>query len=176
MYDYEYESDVLGALRVLKFFQTRRPEWFKTECKCYEKLEPETLEELVWESTWDLFDDAESDFEPDYEVDSFILSDKLLDAYWESIQRRARNGDRFSEFACRELFQDTLIYFLSATSYTIGRIDCFFSCEGIHVKLWLSQDIWEPIQFANDVVTLLLYLEEVCGREEPYETERKEAA
>ena len=177
MYDYEYENDILGALRVLKYSQMREPDQFRQQCKCYETLGPETLEDLVWESTWGLFDNAESDFEPDYEADTFTIEDSLLDALWVNILKRARNGDRFSDFASRELFQDTLVYFLTATSCTIGRIDCFFNREGIRVKLWLSRDIWEPIQLANDVVSLLLYLTEVCGQKESHKgTERKEAA
>lgn len=179
MYDYEYEGDVLCALRVLKYFQMNRPERFQAVCECYEKLELNTVDELIWEVTWELFDNVISDFEPDFEVDTFIIGDALLDRLWALIQKRARKGGRFSEFACRELFRDTMNYYLTATSSTIARVDCFFHREGVQVKLWMSRDIWEPLPFANDVVTLLLYLEAECAEKSTRKTakkSRKEAA
>lgn len=175
MYDYEYEDDVLGALRVLKYFQMRKPEQFKAKCRLYERLKPETLDELVWESTWELFDYAESDFEPDYEAETFIIADDLLNAFWEMIQNRAQTNREYSESACRNLFQDTLCYFLTATSNTVVRIDCFFIPSGIQVQLWMSNDIWDPFQLGNDIVTLLLYLEKTCAAKDK-NTNRKEAA
>ena len=159
MYDYDFESDVLGTLSVLKLLKERQGARFEDMRKNFKTLEWQYMEELAWEATWEVFDSAENDFVPDYETDVWTVRDKAIDQFWINIQKCARESGSYSNMACRELVRDTLAYFLGASSYTVGQIECYMHSGSVRVKIWLSPDIYEPTQFAADVVALLRYLQ-----------------
>ena len=159
MYDYDYESDVLGTLSVLKLLKERQPARFENIRKEFKTLDWRYMEELAWETTWELFDDAFSDFDPDYETDVWAVKDKALDQFWINLRKRARESGSYSDVACRELVRDTLAYFLNASGYTVGKIECIMHSGSVRVKMWMSPDIYEPTLFGADVVTLLRYLQ-----------------
>ena len=159
MYEYDYEGDVLGTLSVLKLLKERQPARFESIRKNFKTLEWQYMEELAWEATWELFDSADNDFVPDYETDVWTIRDKAIDQFWINIQKRARASSSYSDMACRELVRDTIAYFLGASSYTIGQMECYMHGGSVSVKMWLSPDIYEPTLFGADVVTLLRYLQ-----------------
>lgn len=159
MYDYEYEDDVLLVLRVLKLLKERQPERYRGICEQYKDVEWQFFDELAWACVWELFDETFNDFDPDYEVEIMVIEDAALDQFWVNLQKNARASDCYSPMACRSYIQDTVEYFLRASGYTVAGIECVAHEKSLKLKLWISPDTYNPVEFATDIVTFLQYLQ-----------------
>ncbi len=159
MYDYEYEEDVLAVLRMLKLLKERQPERYRAICEQYEEVEWQFFDELAWTCVWEVFDETFNDFDPDYEVEIMVVEDAALDRFWTNLQKKARESGSYSLAACRSYIRDTTEYFLRASSYTVAGIECITHEKSLTLKLWISPDTYNPVEFATDIVTFLQYLQ-----------------
>lgn len=179
MYDFDYESDTLAALCVLKLLKGRQPDRFDYLVKQYKTLEWQMLDELTWETIWELFDVAENDFDQELEAEVWMIRDASLDVFWANLRQRARASGCYSDSACSGLVRDTAEYFLCRSGRTIGQIECHTHSGSLSVKLWISPDVFEPMLLGCDTVAFLQYLQaenEKSKRQGKRNKAKKEAA
>lgn len=177
MYDYEYEMDVLLFLRLAKYLHSQNPAALEPILKTYKKFSLialfELCESIIWEICTDVFFDQD-----DYETSFCTFSHPLMDRFcvlsgeWSFISGQ-------SDGAWRRKLGDIAEYYLMGTNYSVGQLECFPGQNHAKLRTWFSSDCYEPSDFGNSLVDMLLCVQRENERLEGLLKEagaRKEAA
>ena len=177
MYDYEYEMDVLLFLRLAKYLHSHNPAALEPILKTYGKFDLmalfELFESIIWEICTDVFFDQD-----DYETSFCTFSHPLMDRFcalsgeWSFISGQ-------SDGAWRQKLGDIAEYYLMGTNYSVGQLECFPGQNHAKLRTWFSSDCYDPSDFGNSLVDMLLCVQRENERLEGLLKEagaRKEAA
>lgn len=182
MYGFDYESDILLCLRLLKFLHMRSPDIVKRVAEVYKALNEDEMYVLVDELIWSIFEDV------DFSNDEF---EELSVTYFSrpDIDRLLLTGNRSTvgygalSSAWRRKIQDICEFFVLGITNSVLRLSYHFSVNGVVFEMVLSPDCYEPILFANSLIDMVLYcqrelhrLEEKQSSEGVPEMTREEAA
>lgn len=163
MYDHEYEWDILGFLRMLKYVWQRDKDILaelRGFCRCAE-IDVNDIFELsfVLLTEYICVDMPDDDSDDPYgdEFTRFILSESELDEYLDLIAKLEEI--HFNTAGCTgwnklrdavEMFVGNVLF-----DFKIARCDSGGGCE---IYLWPPLEWYAPIEFANSIIDLMTYI------------------
>ncbi len=182
MYDFEYESEILLCLRLLKFLHMRSPDLVKRVAEVYTELNEDEMYVLVDELIWNIFEGVDFDTDEFEELSIMHFSHPDIDQLLLTGSRSTVGYGALSN-AWRRKIQDISEFFVVGMTNSVLRLSHHFSANGVVFEMVLSPDCYEPLLFANSLIDMVLYcqqelqrLEEKLANEGESETTREEAA
>lgn len=178
MYNYEYEADVLRFLRLAKYLYCQAPAALEAILRVYGNFDLEHLfelcESIIWEICTDVFFDQDDGYETSFCTFSHPLMDRFcaLSGEWSFISRQ-------SDGAWQRKLGDIAEYYLMGTNYSVMQLECFPGQNHAKLRTWFSSDCYDPSDFGNSLVDMLLCVQRENERLEGLLKEagaRKEAA
>lgn len=185
MYGYDYEGDILYALRPLKFLHEQDPAEAKRLAGHYTQFVPfDDIYELTENLIWSIFDDV--NFETDEEWDATVVrfSHPTINRLYR-LSRELEQPRGGHSGGWQRKIHDVLEFFILGGSRSVMEFQVRFPGGRVEIEARLSLDCYEPLLFANSLVDALLYCQRECSRleEQIRQTEndmgteqRKEAA
>lgn len=158
MYGYEYEDDVLGTLRLLKYIHDTRPEVFRESMKAFYTITADDTYDIVVNCMWDLFDDIMYDWDDEFEMEIIEFSDTAFTRYLEVGRELCALRGRNSNVLYQRKLQDITEFYLCLPSYSLWRIEQTITASSYLTRVWLSPDCYEPVLFANNLLDMLLHV------------------
>lgn len=178
MYGHEddiYEPNVLLALRLLKFLHLQDPKAAKETLDRYKALSEDELYMMTEDVLWELFSDVEFTSDEDSEIAVAHFSHPVIDRLYALMSRFAGNGG-LHESAVKKKIHDATEYFVAGCTHSILGFQVHFSLGRVYFEMHLSPDCYEPVEFANSMIDLLLYCKRETQRLERKLFEETEAA
>ena len=175
MYGYEYEDDVLGTLRLLKYIHDTRPEVFRESMKAFYTITADDTYDIVVNCMWDLFDDIMYDWDDEFEMEIIEFSDTAFSRYLEVSRELCALRGRNSNVLYQRKLQDITEFYLCAPSYSLWRIEQTITASSYLTRVWLSPDCYEPVLFANNLLDMLLHVRKETALMEEEVKKLKEA-
>lgn len=158
MYGYEYEDDVLGTIRVLKYIHDVRPEAFRESMKSFYTMTADDTYDIIVNCMWDLFDDILYDWDDEFEMEVIEFSDTVFSRYLEVGRELCSLRGQNSNVLYQRKLQDITEFYLCEPSYSLWRIEQTITASSYLTRVWLSPDCYEPILFANNLLDMLLHV------------------
>lgn len=161
MYDHEYEWDILGFLRMLKYVWQRDKDILADLVRDYRCVEIDT--EDIFELSVallteyicvDMPDDGSDDSYGD-EFTRFILSEPELDEYLDLIAKLEENHFNTTRCTGWNKLRDAVEMFMGNVLYDFKIVPCEAGCV---IYLWPPPDYYDPIEFANSIIDLMTYI------------------
>lgn len=161
MYDHEYEWQILGFLRMLKYVWQRDKDILselRGFCRCAE-IDVNDIFELsfVLLTEYICVDVPDDDSDDPYgdEFTRFILSEPELDEYLDLIAKLEKI--HFSTVRCTgwNKLRDAVEMFMGNVLYDFKIVPCEAGCV---IYLWPPPDYYDPIEFANSIIDLMAYI------------------
>jgi hypothetical protein len=189
VYDYEYEESILLALRLLSFLREDHPETFTTLIQEIEELNLDSAYELA-----DLFLMGAGGFldlgtadEEDSELSVLYISHPSINRFLTLNEACKTIGMVTHVEQVRKKFHDIVEFYATGLTSSVYGIDISFGAHTAHIRLILSPDYYSPLEFANSLIDMLLYirqenqrleglLEESKATEPVFELAEQEAA
>jgi len=178
MYNYEYEVDVLLFLRLAKFLHSQNPAALEAILAMYVDFDLVSLWELCESIIWEICTDVFFDRDDEYEVSFCTFSHPLMSRFcalsgeWSFVSGQ-------SDGAWKRKLGDIAEYYLTGTNYSVGNIECYPGRDSAKLRTWFSPDCYDPAEFGNCLVDMLLCIRRENERLESLLKEagaRKEAA
>lgn len=181
MYDYDYESEVLLVLRLLKYLREQDQDAAKALIERQKIFDADMMYELAEYIIWEIFADVEFDSDPEWENSIASFSHPIIDRLYElgchlsSIQGR-------SSGSWQRKIHDVVEFYTCGASYSVVGLSVTAVGGNVQIKTTFSIDCYEPILFGNSLVDVLLYCQRECLRLEDEikrveeETEQREEA
>lgn len=163
MYDHEYEWDILGFLRMLKYVWQRDKDILaelRGFCRCAE-IDVNDIFELsfVLLTEYICVDMPDDDSDDPYgdEFTRFILSEPELDEYLDLIAKLEEIHFNTARCTGWNKLRDAVEMFVGNVlfDFKIARSD---SGEGCEIYLWPPPEWYAPIEFANSIIDLMTYI------------------
>lgn len=164
MYDYEYETDILLFLRLLKFLHTDQPKVLEEIIRDYPTADEENMEMIMDELLFTLFADVGTYDDDGDGMTAVRFSDDRIDRLY---ARGCKGGGESSAFrinAWQEKIKDAFLFYVTETSYSVFDLNFHFTQASVSIDVTLSPDCYEPGIFLNSLVNMILY----CQRELEY--------
>ena len=156
MYDYEYEFDVLLALRLLKLLHMINPDAMEEPLKMYPTLPPDELYLIVSPVLWQIFDDMDYALDEEYEIEWMTIGHSIIDRlYALGCTQKGKYGNLSA--AWKKKIQDAVEYFLVGPSNSVFDLRYHYPFGHVEIGIALSPEYFEGTLFANNLVDLLLY-------------------
>ena len=184
MYGYDYEEDILLILRLFKFLYDQNLEAAKRIAETSKKFTPDEMYDLTDMLIWEIFNDVVFDSDPETEASIVTCSHPSIDRLFELGPRLESARGRFAAGWLQKI-SDIVEFFICGASNSLYGLELRFLGSHVEIELRLSPDCYEPIQFGNSLLDVLLYVQRENARleqrvrqaEEETENEiRKEAA
>ncbi len=160
MYDYEYEESILLALRLLAFLREDHPETFTTLIQEIEELNLDSAYELA-----DLFLIGVGGFLDLGTADEEDSELSVLQIFHPSINRFLTLNEACKAIGMvshveqvRKKIQDVVEFYATGLTSSVYDMDISFSAHTVHIRLTLSPDYYSPLEFANSLIDMLLYI------------------
>ena len=178
MYNYDYEADVLLFLRLAKYLHSQNPAALEKILEMYADFDLAFLFELCESIIWEICTDAVFDQEEECEVTFCTFSHPLMNRFctlsgdWSIVSGQTADAWRWK-------LGDIAEYYLMGLNYSVSRMECYPRRNHAELRTWFSPDFYDPADFGNSLVDLLLYLQQENQRLENLLKEaepRKEAA
>ena len=161
MYDHEYEWQILGFLRILKYIWQRNKSILADLVRDYRcgEIDTEDIFELSMALLTeyicvDMPDDDSDDSYGD-EFTRFILSEPELDDFLTLIAQIETLRFRTTEYTGRNKLRDAVEMFMGNVLYDFKIVPCEAGCV---IYLWPPPDYYDPIEFANSIIDLMTYI------------------
>lgn len=159
MYDYEYEFDVLLALRLLKLLHMINPEAMEEPLRMFPTLPPDELYLIVSPALWGIFESMDYELEEEFEVEWMTISHPTIDrVYALGSMQKGKHGAISA--AWKKKIQDAVEYFLVGPSNSVFDLRYQYPFGHVEIGIALSPDCFEGTLFANNLVDLLRYFEQ----------------
>ena len=173
MYDYEYETNALLFLRLLKFLHTDQPEVLEEIIKDYPMAGDENMEMIVNELMLTAFDEGAPNGEDDMMTVRF--SHDSIDRLY---ARGCEDSDSFPFRinAWQEKIKDIFLFYVADTSYSVFDVHYRFSGTNVKIDITLSPDCYTPNIFLNTFINMILYCQRELERIEAVETDERNTA
>lgn len=161
MYGYEYEDDILLFLRLIKFLQVYHPEVYERIIKFYPPVCEDDMYVIVDDLLWAFLDEAPNNDENEEDGLTVVrLSDEVID----QLYAQGFKGNHL--FPCKvgawqEKIKDVFCFFVARSTNSVYNAKFHFCGGSVTFDITLSLDCYEPLEFLNSIVDMLLY----CHRE-----------
>jgi len=164
MYDYEYESDILLFLRLMKFLHTEQPWVLEQIIKDYPAADEDERWMILDELLMIVFDEGAPDSDDDMVTVRF--SDERIDRLY---AQGCKGGEMlpYQVNAWQEKIKDVFLFYTAETSYSVFDVHFRFSDAGVKFDITLSPDCYEPGIFLNSLINMILYCQRELARIEP---------
>lgn len=159
MYGYDYESDVLLLLRLLKYLHEQDPKTAERLSAYWEKIDPEFLFDTVENILWEIFSDVEFDEDPEWEATIATFSHPVIDRLYELGRRLERSQGRHRG-SWQQKIHDIVEFFICGASYSIAELNVRATDGNVKIKVRYSYDCYDPVPFGNSLVDVLLYCQQ----------------
>lgn len=163
MYDNEYEWDILGFLRMLKYVWQRDKDILADLVRDYRCVEIDTEDifelsvALLTEYICVDMPDDDSDDSYGDEFTRFILSEPELDEYLDLIAKLEEIHFNTARCTGWSKLRDAVEMFVGNVlfDFKIARCNSGGGCE---IYLWPPPEWYAPIEFANSIIDLMTYI------------------
>lgn len=178
MYNYEYEVDILLLLRLARFLHDQNPAALGEILEEYRNFDLDLLWELCESITWAICTHVVFDQDDAFDTAFCTFGHPLIDRFCVLGEKWSRVSGESSS-AWQRKIHDIAEYYLLGTNYSVGQLE--FCPQGTTARLrtWFSSDCYDPVDFGNSLVDMLLCFrrenERLEGLLKEAET-RKEAA
>lgn len=163
MYDYDYETDVLLVLRLLKYLQEQDQTAATSLIQWQKKFDPDMMYELAESIIWEIFADVEFESDTDWENSIANFSHPIIDRLYELGGRLNRiQGSPAGSW--QRKIHDIVEFYVCGASYSIMDLNVTAIESFIQIKVLFSPDCYEPLLFGNSMVDVLLYCQRECQR------------
>lgn len=160
MYGFDYEEDILGVLRLLKYLSIKEPEHERRIRNYYDAFNEDDVFQLAQEAIWAIYDEAFFTEDEESQMAVVMVRHKEFDRFlalgreWQTL-----NGAGNSAAYGRKL-QDAFCFFVAGMTHSV--FDVAFHCQSAIpvIEVWLSPDCFEEVPFANGMLDLLIYIEQ----------------
>ncbi len=162
MYDHEYEWQILGFLRMLKYIWQRNKSILADLLRDYRCGEIDT--EDIFELSVVLLveyicvdylpEDDPNDFYGE-EYTCYLLMESEMDDYLTLIAQIETLRFRTTECTGRNKLRDAVEMFMGNVLYDFKIVPCEAGCV---IYLWPPPDYYDPIEFANSIIDLMTYI------------------
>lgn len=176
MYNCEYEVDVLLFLRLAKFLHSQDPDTLESILMEYVEFDLPSLAEVCESIIWEICTQVFFDEDAEREIAFCTFSHPFLKRFNELGEKWSRISGQ-SDGPWRLKFSDIAEYYLLGTNYSVYQLQCYPADS--RLKTWFSPDCYDPIEFGNSLVDMLLCFQRENERLEGLLKEaeqRKEAA
>ena len=163
MYDYDYETDVLLVLRLLKYLQEQDQTTATSLIQWQKKFDPDMMYELAESIIWEIFADVEFESDTDWENSIANFSHPIIDRLYELGGRLNRIQGRPAGSWQRKI-HDIVEFYVCGASYSIMDLNVTAIESFIQIKVLFSPDCYEPLLFGNSMVDVLLCCQRECQR------------
>lgn len=163
MYDYDYETEVLLVLRLLKYLQEQNRAAATSLIQWQKKFDPDMMYELAESIIWEIFADVEFDSDTEWENSIANFSHPIIDRLYE-LGCRLSNLQGRSAGSWRRKIHDIVEFYVCGASYSIMDLDVTAIENVVQIKVLFSPDCYEPILFGNSMVDVLLHCQRECRR------------
>ena len=161
MYDHEYEWDILGFLRMLKYVWQRDKDILADLVRDYRcgKIDTEDIFELSMALLTeyicvDMPDDDSDDSYGD-EFTRFILSEPELDEYLDMIAKLEEIHFNTARCTGWNKLRDAVEMFVGNVLFDFKIVPCEAGCV---IYLWPPPEWYAPIELANSIIDLMTYI------------------
>ena len=162
MYDYEYEWQVLGFLRMLKYVCQRNKDILADLARDYRCTEIDT-EDIFELSVMLLAEYICVDYLPEDDPNDFygaeytcyLLMEPELNEFLKLIAQIENLRFRAAECTGRNKLRDAVEMFVGDVLYDFKIVPCEIGCV---IYLWPPPDWHDPIEFANSIIDLMAYI------------------
>lgn len=162
MYDHEYEWQILGFLRILKYIWQRNKSILADLVRDYRCGEIDT-EDIFELSVMLLVEYICVDYLPEDDPNDFygeeytcyLLMETELDDYLTLIAQIEALRFRTTECTGRNKLRDAVEMFMGNVLYDFKIVPCEAGCV---IYLWPPPDYYAPIEFANSIIDLMTYI------------------
>ena len=156
MYDYEYEFDVLLALRLLKLLHMINPEAMEEPLRMFPTLPPDELYLIVSPVLWGIFESMEYEREEEFEVEWMTISHPTIDRLY-ALGSMQKGKHSAISAAWKKKIQDAVEYFLVGPSNSVFDLRYRYPFGHVEIGIALSPEYFEGTLFANNLIDLLRY-------------------
>ena len=162
MYDHEYEWQILGFLRILKYIWQRNKSILADLVRDYRCGEIDT-EDIFELSVMLLVEYICVDYLPEDDPNDFygeeytcyLLMESELDDFLTLIAQIETLRFRTTECTGRNKLRDAVEMFMGNVLYDFKIVPCEAGCV---IYLWPPPDYYDPIEFANSIIDLMAYI------------------
>lgn len=162
MYDHEYEWQILGFLRMLKYIWLRNKSILADLVRDYRCGEIDT-EDIFELSVMLLVEYICVDYLPEDDPNDFygeeytcyLLMESELDDFLTLIAQIETLRFRTTECTGRNKLRDAVEMFMGDVLYDFKIVPCEAGCV---IYLWPPPDYYDPIEFANSIIDLMAYI------------------
>ena len=160
MYGFDYEEDILGVLRLLKYLSIKEPEHERRIRNYYDAFNEDDVFQLAQDAIWAIYDDAFFTEDEESQMAVVMVRHKEFDRFLAlGLEWQTLNGVGNSTAYGRKL-QDAFCFFVADMTHSV--FDVAFHCQSAMpvIEVWLSPDCFEEVPFANVMLDLLIYIEQ----------------
>lgn len=160
MYDYEYEEDVMGALRLLKYLYLKDKGSLKSIQQTFPDVDADMMVEVADYAIWELFNnDFLGEEDEDGELSYITFSDSSIDEFLELNTRLLELQGISCQDAVRKKIRDAAEYFACSAAHSLFNLQVYFPNGYPVIRYWLSPDCYEAIALGNSILDMLLYFQ-----------------
>ena len=157
MYDNDYEYDILGVLRLLRFVQMYRPERAARLVAGERQFSTEQILEFIYYSIEEIFDDCYSEYDEMSGSELMCIYDTVFDEYLE-FSAKLMEAHPCSIQAVRRRFEDIVTFFLADRNCGIFDMAIRYEDNSPQIQLEFAEGYWEPGGLVIALTDLMHYL------------------
>ena len=157
MYDSDYEYDVLGVLRLLRFVQMYRPHRAAHLVYGETAFSVEEILEFLYYSMEEIFDDCYSDYDEMNGSEILYIYDSVFDEYLD-LSVRLSDSHLCSVQAARRRFEDVVTFFLADRNCGIFDVTIHYNDSSPQIQVEFAEGYYEPAGVVMAFTDLIHYL------------------
>lgn len=157
MYDSDYEYDVLGVLRLLRFVQMYRPHRAAQLVSEETAFSVEEILEFLYYSMEEIFDDCYSDYDEMSGSEILYICDSIFDEYLD-LSVKLSDSHLCSVQAARRRFEDVVTFFLADRNCGIFDVTIHYNDSSPQIQVEFAEGYYEPAGVVMAFTDLMHYL------------------
>jgi len=171
MYGYRREEDLLLSLRLMKYLHQQDPAALKKILELEDSFDEDTIPIIAEYAVWEICQDSVGSYEVmhvEYDFDGETYCDEYeveaAEFTHPAIIRFGRLSSKWNSLkgypigAWQGKFSLAVNYFLGGCE-SFCNLECLTRGASGRIKVWLSPDCYDPLEFGNALVDLLLWLQ-----------------
>lgn len=162
MYDYDYEEDVMLALRFLKRLHQTNSHALSAALEGCEIFNSDMIYELMLPAFSNLFLDYESDWDEENSTEILHLAHPIWDRFL-VLSQEWSDLTGIPQGAGRQKFEDLVVFFVADVGDSVYNTAFRYAGNSVLVEMWMSPDCYEVSLFINIMMDLLCYIQQECA-------------
>lgn len=159
MYGFEYEDDALMLLRAMKYLHQQNPEALRDALSEFDPVDLDMACDMAFEVIGRIFSDLDVLFDESNELEVLCFSHPVFDRFLALSGELAAIRGRSNGASYLKL-QDMVEYFTVGLSNSVFDLKYHFVMSSVSLEIVLSPDCYEPLQFLDSLVRLLLHVQQ----------------